>query len=188
MDFRVGATNPGGADGCINFDDADNTGLASCLEDTGVANVYADYCSRVSLADFIIIAAEAVTGKTATDSTFAQTLKDNFKFGRTTAETCDWNTGLMPNPELGCGGLSDIFIDHIYNGQSEAWALTTALSGAHTIGSASLENSGYDGFWSDSENSGIFNNDYYTSILAKGWGPERSVDGNEEKNQWIRVD
>lgn len=60
--------------------------------------------------------------------------------------------------------------------------------GAHTVGKASLENSGYDGHWSDSESQGYFNNDYYSSLLLKGWGPELAVDGNDGKNQWSIVD
>merc|ERR1711939_288118 len=63
-----------------------------------------------------------------------------------------------------------------------------AISGAHTLGSAKLHNSGYEGFWSDSKNNGIFNNNYYKSILAKGWGPDLKVNGNPEKNQWKRID
>jgi hypothetical protein len=48
--------------------------------------------------------------------------------------------------------------------------MTAAISGAHTLGSATIANSGYNGFWSDVNNSGIFNNDYYKAILLKGWG------------------
>lgn len=33
-----------------------------------------------------------------------------------------------------------------------------------------------------------FNNDYFVSILAKGWSPEASVAGNPAKNQWKRAD
>jgi hypothetical protein len=101
----------------------------------------------------------------------------------------------LPNPEHGCegkgagkDGLKQIFVDNIYKGHEDAWTLTAAISGAHTVGSAKPENSGYDGFWSDELNSGIFNNDYYTSILFKGWGPELAMHGNSAKNQWKRVD
>lgn len=66
--------------------------------------------------------------------------------------------------------------------------MTAAISGAHTVGSAKLQNSGYEGFWSDPKNSGIFNNDYYWSLLYKGWAPKYSVNGNDNKNQWRRVD
>lgn len=122
----------------------------------------------------------------------------------------------MPNPEKGCGGLNDIFAKHIFYLDPNRtfqpkdhwfkrfgiepyplrkkmikrpiWNNIAAISGAHTLGSAKLKNSGYEGFWSDSKNQGIFNNDYYKSIVAKGWGPNLAVDGNKEKNQWKRID
>lgn len=66
--------------------------------------------------------------------------------------------------------------------------MTAAISGAHTLGSATIANSGYDGFWADATQSGIFNNDYYKGILHKGWGIERAVNGNANKNQFKRID
>lgn len=59
------------------------------------------------------------------------------------------------------------------------WYLTAAISGAHTLGRAHIDNSGYVGWWSDPDNSGIFNNDYYKSILQKGWMPALKIGGNE---------
>jgi len=95
----------------------------------------------------------------------------------------------MPNPELGCDGLSDIFIDHIYSSTGErGWEMTAAISGAHTLGSATVDNSGYDGFWGDQEQGGKFNNDYYKGILLKGWYQELAVGGNSAKNQFKRID
>lgn len=64
----------------------------------------------------------------------------------------------------------------------------TALLGVHSIGSAKLENSGYEGHWSDIENQGVFNNNYYRSFLTKGWGPQYNVGGRADRNQWKRVD
>lgn len=49
------------------------------------------------------------------------------------------------------------------------WTMTAAISGTHTLGSAKKANSGYEGYWSDHENQGIFNNDYFRSMLIKGW-------------------
>lgn len=197
MDFRIGATNAGGSDGCINFNDADNTGLASCLIDTKLPDYYQNVCNYVSLADYLVIAAEAVMGRTSTTyqqsdywaaGTYANHLKSNFKYGRTTASTCSWNVGLMPNPEDSCKGLSDIFVDNIYKAHATPWKMVAAINGAHTIGSAKIANSGYDGFWSDSKNQGVFNNDYYKSLIFKGWGPETAVAGNKGKNQWQHID
>jgi hypothetical protein len=198
MDYRYAdGASTGGADGCMYFADGDNTGLADCLTDSGLAATYTDYCEDVSLADFIVIIGEAVMGRTAArysaDNYYevggvAKVFLENFKFGRTSADTCSWATGLMPNPEDGCDGLSSIFVDHIYAGTGSEWEHTAAISGAHTLGSATIANSGYDGFWGDASNAGKFNNDYYKGILYKGWGIELGVNGNSAKNQWIRID
>lgn len=47
MDFRKVATNFGGSDGCINFDEADNKGLTDCSSSTGTTlrTVYQTWCS-----------------------------------------------------------------------------------------------------------------------------------------------
>jgi len=44
----------------------------------------------------------------------ARVFRDQFKFGRETAPTCDWNTGLMPDPEEGCNDVNSIFGDHLF--------------------------------------------------------------------------
>lgn len=122
------------------------------------------------------------------DGTLAKQLREGFKSGRITNENCNEPVGLMPNPELGCAGLKSIFHDHIYNHTGMPWTMTAAISGAHTIGSAKLNNSGYSGFWSDEKSQGFFNNDYYKSVLATGWAPDLAVNGDPGKNQWKRVD
>jgi len=63
--------------------------------------------------------------------------------------------------------------------------LSTALMGVHTLGRAKTENSGYNGWWTDAENSRKFNNDYYISMLSKSWLP---VSLAKNKNQWDRND
>jgi hypothetical protein len=66
MDYRkTNGVESGGSDGCINFGDEDNTGLADCLEASGLIEVFKDHCTTVSLADFLVIAGEAVMGRTA---------------------------------------------------------------------------------------------------------------------------
>lgn len=67
----------------------------------------------MSLADFLVIAAEAVMARSAKafdkENPFQKgSLEDGFLqhwyYGRKTAETCDEH-GLMPNPEKGCNDL-----------------------------------------------------------------------------------
>jgi hypothetical protein len=153
----------------------------------------------VSLADFIVIAAEAVMGRTAKSykeedeyapGTLARVFRDQFRAGRTTEESCSWNTGLMPDPEEGCTDMMQLFGNHIFKFQKgrEKKNLTAAILGAHTLGSAKLENSGYQGSWSGKGSEGVFDNDYYIQMLTRGWGPDLAVGGNPERNQWKTVD
>jgi len=69
----------------------------------------------------MVIIAEALIGRAATDNygvpyardnyyrdgTFAKALRDAFKYGRQTQEECEWNVGRMPNPEHGCMGRGE---------------------------------------------------------------------------------
>lgn len=144
MDFRIGTdkTTRGGSDGCISFTDPDNAGLPSCIEEFQLAKAYAPVCDSVSLADWLVVAGEAVMGRTAVDydpkepfkaGTLAATFRDGFKFGRVTNTACTSNDPL-PNPEHGCGGLDEIFNKHIFARTTSPWPYTAAISGAHTLG------------------------------------------------------
>jgi len=55
----------GGSDGCINFEDKDNKGLVECIDQTNLQEAYSEHCGIVSLADFIVIAAEATMARTS---------------------------------------------------------------------------------------------------------------------------
>merc|ERR1719446_349349 len=96
----------------------------------------------------------------------------------------------MPDPENGFDDIQDLFFDHIfkYSKGSNKKRLTAAIMGAHTLGSAKVENSGYRGSWSGEGSEGVFDNDYYRQMLTRGWGPERAVNGDENRNQWKTVD
>ena len=166
MDYRI--DGGGGSDGCFNLKDPDNKGLQSCLTSHGIIDLYDDIVNTkgysVSIADFFVIIGEAAAGRLADDyaldddghfkeGTFLAQFRDNFKSGRKTAKECDY-THRMPNPEHGCmgrgegkDGLKQIFVDHIFKTAKHPWTYTTAINGAHTVGKASLENSGYEGFW-----------------------------------------
>lgn len=112
MDYRT--TQGGGSDGCVDFEDADNKGLQECLTDAGIPDVYAQNCDKVSLADFVVIAAEAAMGRTSPDynsadhfaeDTLLDTFKNNFLVGRETSATCAESARHMPNAEVGCDSL-----------------------------------------------------------------------------------
>jgi len=206
MDFRlerdksgniVKGKSTGGSDGCMSFEDGDNKGLAKCVQKFELDKAYKKHCKKVSLADYLVIAAEAVMAEASVkpigynekykynyELGLAKKLRDGFKFGRVTNEECDAESmkHRMPNPEHGCSaenGLEWIFNNNIYFGSGAPWSYTAAISGTHTLGKANPDNSGYDGFWSDEHNQGWFNADYFRSIIIKGWGPELNISPNK---------
>jgi len=203
MDFRPNdSLNPGGSDGCLDFDEPENGGLEDCVDsDFGMAGnmvlhtIYDEFCDKVSLADYVVLAAEAVMAlaRPSPDQVEETKLRfrNNFEFGRTTATSCPFTKGRLADPEKGCPGLESHFVSTVFGPftteeeEDHAWKLTAALMGTHTLGRAEKSNSGYRGWWSDRANSGIFNNNYYHSLLFKAWGPEQVGPG---KNQWVRVD
>lgn len=143
--FNIKIPSYGGADGCVNFADDDNSGIHTCIANSGIEAVYQKHCDLVSLADFIVIAAEAVMGRTATsynkdsyfkDGTLARGFRDRFAAGRTTKETCPSNLGFMPDAEFGCDHVNRLFTTHIFKDAKYAHYkyLTPAIQGAHTIG------------------------------------------------------
>jgi len=198
MDFRLGGG--GGSDGCVNFQDADNAGISDCLRKFNIPSLYERFAKTVSLADFLVITAEAAIGRTATgwsgenrwslDSLEFRLLR-SFKYGRETKTTCEFTLHRMPNPEHGCEGRGDdkpglkqIFVEHIFKGHEFPWTLTAAISGAHTVGSANLTDLGYNGAWGSAEQMGKFNNEYFKRLVMSSWAPELAVNNNPTKNQW----
>merc|ERR1712232_340266 len=102
-------------------------GLAPCLA-TGefghsLHDIYADFCKRMSLADFLVIAAEAVMTLLAPDATvkkWSEGFKNNFMFGRKTLTggkckkaTHNPDNLLLPNPAKGCPETKRVFIENM---------------------------------------------------------------------------
>jgi hypothetical protein len=195
-DYRVvDGAKTGGTDGCINYSDAPS--LATCLAASELLAVYQGHCTTVSIADFLVIAAEAVMGRTSENYDAADPFQEfsvpalfmeNFKYGRTTAATCDTTAGRMHDPEEGCDGLDSVYVDNVFQGNDRAWEFTAALMGSHTLGDVSIGYDGYEGFWGSSEEAATFNNDYFKSIVWKGWSAQRSVGDDNTKNQFKRID
>jgi hypothetical protein len=233
----------GGSDGCFAEDTADNAGLHECLvtgtNGSKLIDVYQEFCNQVSLADFLVISAEAVMmamrktaletfvqpipaklppnewpddmpyplGNNLPDSSFSPLGIDfsaGFQFGRATSSSCATCTATtpattpcaqpLPDPMLGCPENERIFIENM----GLTWQETTALMGLRTVGSASPNVSGFNGFTSDAQNSRRWNNNYYISMLMKGWVPQEvpgvpgtivyNATGSTSKFQWTRSD
>ena len=144
MDFRNDTTTvasgiaSGGSDGCINFNDPTNKGLVECSTKFGLPALYATHCDLVSLADFLVIASEALMARSHesydasnvfASGTVARTFRSKFRWGRETVDTCPDNVDLVPKVEDGCAGIQDVFHDHIFVKESNGmtWRYFTAL-------------------------------------------------------------
>ena len=179
---KLSRNSSGGSDGCINFNDPDNKGLKKCILETNIPRIYQEVCDKISLADFLVIAAEAMmarAGKTynaaspfAEGSLEAGFMK-KFYYGRKTNVECE-EVGLMPNPEKGCEDVNQILNKHIFYRPSgdkggkghtywnkRSWRDSMTLMGVHSVGRARKENSGYEGPWTSTP--GVFDNSYYTA-------------------------
>jgi len=69
MDLRVNVNGKleGGSDGCMDFSDPSNNGVANCLINFGYLKAYNEVCDKVRVEDFIEIAEEAIMERTAKD-------------------------------------------------------------------------------------------------------------------------
>ena len=189
QDYDAAKKNQG-SDGCLDGNDPDNTGLMGCLAGRGefdkrltIQTLFSEFCSEVSLADLIIIVAEALMDRASPSFNDASQVRidfaSSFRFGRSTADTCD--SRVLPNPERSCKAVEDNFVKQL----GLTWSGAAALMGVHTLGRASKENLGYQGWWSAGGNQKVFDNGYYVSLMTKGWMPKNM---GPKKNQWVRSD
>eukprot|EP00448_Togula_jolla_P008042 CAMPEP_0170597046 /NCGR_PEP_ID=MMETSP0224-20130122/15487_1 /TAXON_ID=285029 /ORGANISM="Togula jolla, Strain CCCM 725" /LENGTH=636 /DNA_ID=CAMNT_0010921469 /DNA_START=64 /DNA_END=1971 /DNA_ORIENTATION=+ len=205
MDFNGTGDGRGGADGCTDMDDEDNGGLAECLykgefdhNKVSLNDAYQLFCHKVSLADFIVIAAEAVMEHLAhgeAKQVFHDGFRHNFKFGRETAfEGCQFSVGVLPNPADSCNAVERVYVENM----GLTWSESAALMGVHTLGRADLRHSGYHGWWTAPELSRRFGNSYYSNMFLGGWCRELNVNNCtaeleaaghcHPKHQWVRCD
>merc|ERR1719420_27110 len=84
----------------------------------------------------------------------------------------------------GCNEVQRVFV----NGLGLSWRQATALMGVHTLGRASSQNSPFDGPWSELPQQMRWNNDYYYSVIAKGWAPAHTDQVAKTHAYWIRSD
>jgi hypothetical protein len=152
----------GGCDGCINLNDPDNNGLdipIDALED--IVDKYND--TGLSTADIWALAA-----LTAAEVSQPSTGKILFPFdwyGRVDCEGPDTTSHKFPSPNLSTEGLLDFFNKKFDFNEEE----TVAIMGAHTLGVAKHENSGFEGDagWVPQES--LLTNNYYTQVLGANW-------------------
>jgi hypothetical protein len=108
--------------------------------------------------------------------------RSQFKYGRITSHRCVFSYGRLPDAEKDCEDVDNVLVQNLGLTLNQS----AALLGAHTIGQASLNRSGYSGFWVGANSSRKFDNEYYLSLLMKGWGPKHNMNGLRQ--QWDRID
>ena len=77
----------------------------------------------------------------------------------------------LPHAELSHQHTTAVFVDRMGFTQREV----TALMGAHTLGRADADASGYDGVWV--RNSATWDNSYYQAIIRRPWVRETNGNG-----------
>merc|ERR1711970_929941 len=178
----------GGCDGCLNVNNHDNAGLADLVASLDTLYLANSYDSLLSRADFW-----ALAGVYAVDKTIELNNDDCeeddcevpdsglvFQWGRTDCDTApftDVDVGL-PSALLNHSNVMSFFTNEFGSDDNE----TVALLGAHTLGRASSENSGFSGTWIVGE-ANFFNNEYYKKLVdsSLSW---RHRDAGSDNWQW----
>ncbi|KAJ8602172.1 hypothetical protein CTAYLR_003539 [Chrysophaeum taylorii] len=148
----------GGCDGCVDMSDPENAGLLTPIEALMPICENIPEGSGVTRADCWAQAALSAAESSQDRSRFAFPLE---KVGR---QTCEAPNGVggpertMPNSHAGTSELIEWFREWFGFSKREI----VALMGAHTLGGAIRNNSGYNGFWTPTWCS--LNNDYYDSL------------------------
>mmetsp|Transcript_54380 Transcript_54380/g.122170 ORF Transcript_54380/g.122170 Transcript_54380/m.122170 type:complete len:491 (-) Transcript_54380:46-1518(-) len=197
MDYQEKASSAiGGSDGCLDFHHEINAGLAECIEEVDLLGLYEESCENVSLADFIVIAAESVIlhsrkraavhgGPDDQDALLrVRDLQRQFRYGRTTAPTCASSAHLLPNPEGGQHAIEECFIDRL----RLSWPEAAALMGGHVA--ARARHNGDAGWWTAPRHANVFDNAYFVAMLTHGWRMQLPPHGItvEADRRWSRSD
>jgi len=168
----------GGCNGCINFNNPDNNGLKPAVDTLNALYVKNNFQSTgASRADFWAMAAAVGLGM-AVRSSNGQ--RNNglgctpqscpgpcpipcmtLQWGRVDAATCT-DEPPLPSPTMTSTGLFSYFQQQF--GFTRAQVVT--IMGAHSLGGAKAENSGYKGKWTGPDNAG-FSELFYTNMISK---------------------
>lgn len=154
----------GGCDGCINLDNADNLGLEEPID--ALAPVIAVHTSEGGLtrADIWAMAA-MVSAEDAQPNNNAQQDYNFEWYGRSTCDAIDGKGGPdreLPSADLDTHQLLAFFFDEFGLDGRE----TVALMGAHSIGTLTRANSGFDGANGWTRNNRVLDNRYYSELIG----------------------
>jgi hypothetical protein len=147
--------------GCIDFTTGANGGLDQAV--SGLEIVFAQsqlIAPLLSKADLYIWAATVAIEMTTTGGGNTPLIVP-FRFGRTTAPTCNDNN-LLPSPSLDWNGHKSF-----WGKLNFTFAEIVAIMGAHSVGRAAGAETGFTGGWTFTQTS--FGNHYYQVINDLSW-------------------
>jgi len=189
-EFKAGATDTYGCDGCLSDTEANN-GLKEddSIFLTVVETMWQKHCDKISRADFWSMmgkfAAEKGDKKHRLDIPYAYGRKDN--------KMCtEGAAGRLPEHQIGFSEFDRVFVKNMQLTMYE----TVALNGAHSVGHVHREYSGFGSRRSPrslmkhpttnawDETPAEFDNEYYDSLVKEPWiNVQRG--GDRSKNFWL---
>lgn len=175
LPFHDGATyniTDGGSDGCVDLMSLENRGLQEAIDllepirlaatyDVGSTNGTTEVLSR---GDIWVLA-----GNVMIEAAGGPVLE--YKMGRVDAENCDGQGARHVGAEsTSSEDIAKAFVDRLGFTHRQV----VALIGAHVLGRAAKENSGYEGKWVKKND--MFTNDYFIDMLHVPWVKQFSED------------
>jgi len=162
----------GKSDGCVDLSAPDNAGLSTLID--LLAPVVNRHSLIMSRADIWNLAANTAIKMSLPNR--GGTLNIPLRYGRidvadATSACSESDNNKLPNAELSHQHTTAVFVERMGFTQLEI----TALMGAHTLGRADADASGYDGAWVVS--SSTFDNTYYSDILRRPWVRDANENG-----------
>lgn len=154
----------GGCNGCINLGLADNKGLEFIISALDEIYYAFGFNQLVSKADFWALGAVVAVelGISKGDTTKCPMICFNLKWGRTDKADCSQDNNLFPDAKKDGHTMFKYFEDEFGFTREEV----TALMGAHTMGEAYRQNSGYKGSWVENEEL-VFDERFYQIMISK---------------------
>lgn len=166
------------SNGCIDFTAPENNGLQQIVGQLAASR--APFASVISAADFWVLAAQLAIQFSSTPAGGARApgvpaspgaLVLPFVFGRVDAAACN-DAGLLPG-----AGFSWAQSAAFFGSVGLSVTNVVALFGAHALGRAEFQNSGFHGGWTTTQSS--FSVAYYSQMLGIPWANNNITAGSD---------
>jgi catalase (peroxidase I) len=165
--FHDAAGGGGGMNGCIDFSAPDNNGLQTIISE--LEAVWLPFSAMITFADAIVVAAQLAIRTASTPSgnnnglPNTQTLNLALRVGRTDVATCNGLDTEIPPASLTFPQMNTFFNSRFGLTPTEI----VAALGAHSVGRAEAQNTGFEGGWISFQSS--FTNNYFSTLIGIPW-------------------